>query len=479
MEQESKRIKSRTQKDELHIYWNDDTWEFPDVREPEIKLHPLGFYNKQFHELKHILKNQELWDDKKIKSKKRKNILNAFSEIQDQASLLSEPYTFKKLFEDFIQAHGHKMFIILHKLLGYHVAQMKGEDQSEFLENHKLVLASFKARFLAFDGKFALSISVYEWHDFTLKNIKLWKEYVWTVAKMPTLTNDHSGLIYLPGAEWYNLLFDPKLIERVMDKKTKFVNTVKGLKYQVNIDNPPNIKIIAPPSFEPKAMDTCCRTDEDTLLFIFMYLLFPEVGKHQDKVNAVKEKISEYNIEEYDINEGVSLSSTVIDNLSRDLNMELYDMKDEIKNILLRRLNNDGDDIGRLKVYDFHLKELKDRLSNYHTNRNLFDLNRQDVLKTIFGDGRETYGEIYAMLYGKETYGGLYNFMKRVGYFEGPSSAIWLSQVLKKKGVPKLASMKFTDDYTDRQKIRRVKEPWRSRKGGGSGGGEFNDMVCR
>jgi len=73
--------------------------------------------------------------------------------------------------------------------------------------------------------------------------------------------------------------------------------------------------------------------------------------------------------------------------------------------------------------------------------------------------------------------------MKRAGYFQGPSSAIWLSQVLKKKGVPKLASMKFTDDYSDRQKIKRVKEPWRSRKGGGywkkgKGGGDFNNAWC-
>ena len=390
MEQEIKRIKSQKQRDEPHIYWNDDTWEFPDVREPEIKLHPLGFYNKQFHELNHILDDSSLWGgDKKIKTSKQNIILNAFSELQDKASLLESPHAFGNKFSDFIEKNGYKMFINLNKLLGYHVAKTKGEDQSEFLKNHKLVLSSYKTDLLEHEGTFRVNVGVATSSRKHLRNVKLWKEYVWTVAKMPTLTKDVQGLINLPGAEWYGLLFDAKLIQRVMDKKNNFAKEVKGMKYQIDIDNPPSLKKISPHDFTPSDMQSCCKVDKDTVLFVFMYLLFPEVGKYVDMKNRYNQPV-EFNLEA----------------LSYALNADYRD--------------------------------------------DVLDLNRENVLK-LFNDRYNEWG--YRRMHNSEKYsnsfGGLFEFMKKEGYFMGPSSSILLSQVLKKKGLAKDAALDYTDKFSD------------------------------
>ena len=101
---------------------------------------------------------------------------------------------------------------------------------------------------------------------------KFWKEYVWTSGQVPLLTQNVHGLIALPGAEYYNLLFDPILIQPMIDKKAAFEQTVKDLKYKIDIDNPPDLTQIAPnvnvSNREP--FEYCCLPENVLLLDIFL-----------------------------------------------------------------------------------------------------------------------------------------------------------------------------------------------------------------
>lgn len=351
-----------------------EQWNFPNVEIPKIRIHPISHYNNMFAELTNILQTPNLWNDnennnigvtnKPFDQNNINLILTLISRFLDAATNLSSKPIFQKMFNDVMNKYGGvSILLYLHKLLIYHIAILKNQDPVEFL-NHIGFGLSMRVNFPEIhtfnefsNGKLKTSYNITHILDRDFARLrKLWTEYVWTLGKQPTLTqmtNEESArqhLVKLPGKDYYNMLFDDLLLAKLTQNRQVFnrnlTTTIRIAQKNINniVVNPPNILQLTPlqPVITHKIMKNYTIASPDNIINVFLYLLFPELGKYIENqkkyraetpwltsFNNVTSEIvkNRYNYRSRDIGETMLKSSFCYDVLSLNRNNVITIMK--------------------------------------------------------------------------------------------------------------------------------------------------------
>jgi hypothetical protein len=264
-------------------------------------------YRALFAELYNILEDEKNWEDNKTVHSdliydEKYAILEQFHHMIGLATELTDILSFRRQWNNFIWDNGKELFAIVNKLLVLYI-EKKLNLKMIYLDIPEVKIvyehingnyAEMYARTIDFDeikkqGDIILPI--------TRKLVKVWKEFVWTDLKIPSLTGDERGLVK-PPAEYYNMLFDPKSLQHVNSHNTQIVEQISvqvkilkdiiqngGENIQQFRNNIANITETSDYiTFSNIVMNDCCGVENilenypNLIVDLFMYYYFPDIG---------------------------------------------------------------------------------------------------------------------------------------------------------------------------------------------------------
>jgi len=280
------------------------------------RIQPNEEYKASFTELYNILGDGKYWNQTFIYDEKYA-ILEQFHYMIGLATELYGIPSFRQQWNDFIIKHGKELFIAVNKLLFISIAKKNGMDPSNTVRDLVLYIPDIKTISEYQDGNYNELLSkTIDYHSkkrggdvilpATRNLVKVWKEYVWTDFKTPRITGDDSGLVK-PPVEYYNMLFDPKLLESVESHNTSIVKQIatqiEALKHNIKIGNEDEVQKIRNNiaainatqdiiNINNYVIDQCCSglsgnseiysMYPNLMADVFMYYYFPNIGKDYD-----------------------------------------------------------------------------------------------------------------------------------------------------------------------------------------------------
>ena len=292
-------------------------WKHQELEQQPIMLNDVEYYNKMFDTLKIILANPT-YMGRDFEEDEITEILNYFVSCMNAASELRSPTFFVNIWNQIIHNEGGKALAVissLHELLYKYVAITQLNDIEKLNDGRTTVPVAIAEISNVSEIKLQkikafINITYPTFTPEVRYLTKLWKEFVWTNAKNPSIVDNQENLVNFwnpDEGEYYNMFFDPEIFKNIKEKNSEFNETVEQSQTIDELQNSVQEKKLQIFSFRYGTPPyVCCDTlnsDDIDVYDIFIHLLFPELGKEIDALENEdeKQKIKEFVTDQTDI----------------------------------------------------------------------------------------------------------------------------------------------------------------------------------